>query len=748
MMLRPATPLTILLFAAFVLLLISVLSTPVIKQIPLATFDGVDFGVFGFCKTGSTCSSFGIGYNFGSVYNSNQESSFDLPTTTRNSLSSILIVHPIAAFFTLVMTILAASAHFHSPSHSPRYLLGIFILSILTLILALLSFLIDVLLFVPHMAWGSYLVLAATILIAASGIVSCAMRRTLVGRKARKRRIAENAEMNGENFYNRQGGDPLMPTTSNTFASGPEADKMPAFATFEVAKKGEERTSDERIPLTTRTPSERSPSNIPAVPGGSDRYGGPPPRMGGVPARDQYGNPIAPPPGAYTGSRSRDPSTDPSLNRQYSDNSVNPRGRGGTPPGGYRGRGYPMNGRGNYGPPPRGYFNGSRGGNGPRGGYGPQRGGYGGPPGPNGGPSGGMNDGVMAAGAIGAAGAGAMMRGGGGSRGRGAPPGYGPTRSYDRGESPAYDGSGRRPAPPGAYGRDMSPAPPSTNQYAAYRPDDTRSSLPRAESPPPLPGLGHEPIGQAIEMDATTGSPSTAPKGFGQFGQLRDSDADVAGMVGLQQQGLSRPNDTSQNNSYSSDEPYVPPRQVWGEAGRSSPLNPAAAQPAELHSSPGRARVTSGDNYFEDVDPRFAEPPSALVPGPIATGYPAQGPSNNNLRVGGLDGNNSYEDIQEGARSPAESDRSNFTSVSQRGVNPRWNGGPGGYGGPPMPMPNRRSVNAPQRNDVLLNSNPDFQLAGSRGGRGGSSGRGGRAQPPPMGASMVPGSSYPGAGAL
>jgi hypothetical protein len=63
-MLRPATPLTVLLFAAFVLLLISVLSTPIIKQIPLASFGGVDFGVFGFCQ-GSTCSSIEIGYNTG-----------------------------------------------------------------------------------------------------------------------------------------------------------------------------------------------------------------------------------------------------------------------------------------------------------------------------------------------------------------------------------------------------------------------------------------------------------------------------------------------------------------------------------------------------------------------------------------------------------------------------------------------------------------------------------------------------------
>ena len=484
-----------------------------------------------------------------SLFSDAQAASFDLPTSTRTTLSAILIIHPIAALFTLVMLILAASAHFHSPSHSPRYLLGIFILSILTLILALLSFLIDVLLFVPHMAWGSYIVLAATILIAASGIVSCAMRRTLVSRKARKRRIAENAEMNGENFYNRQATGPIPPTVaSNTLVNGaPGADKLPAFATFEETKKDGERTSDERIPLTTRTPSENSPNNVPGV-GMNDRYGGQP-RMGGSPPRDQYGNPMPMmPPGAY-GTRSRDPSAAPSINRQYSDNSMNSRGRG-MPPGGYRGRGgYPPNGRGGYGPPRGGYGP-------PRGGYGSSRGGYG-PPGPYRGPP---NDGMMgplAAGAVGGMAAGAMMRGGRG----GPPPGYAQGRSYERGLSPAgsYGPYGRRPSPPDAgpgYGRNISPVDPPAPGYAAYNPEEARDSLPRAESPPPLSGIGTEgPVGQAVEMDATTGSPSTAPKGFGQFG-VRDSDGDVAGMVGLQQQRNMQRHETvmSDTSRYSSDE--------------------------------------------------------------------------------------------------------------------------------------------------------------------------------------------------
>jgi hypothetical protein len=65
-MLRPATPLTILLFAAFVLLLISVISTPIIQAIPLASYSGVNFGVFGYCQDGK-CSKIEIGYNTGKL---------------------------------------------------------------------------------------------------------------------------------------------------------------------------------------------------------------------------------------------------------------------------------------------------------------------------------------------------------------------------------------------------------------------------------------------------------------------------------------------------------------------------------------------------------------------------------------------------------------------------------------------------------------------------------------------------------
>ncbi|KKY25239.1 putative ph signal transduction protein [Diplodia seriata] len=179
MLLRPATPLSILFFAAFALLLLSTISTPIIQAIPLAEFNGITYGVFGYCTT-KGCSDLGIGYTTAEddgLFDSSSD--FDLPSGARHTLSAILIVHPVAAFLALVCFALAFAAHFHAPSHSPRYLMILLVLIFPTLLVSLLAFLVDILLFVPHVAWGGWIVLAATVVIAVSGVVTCAMRRTL-----------------------------------------------------------------------------------------------------------------------------------------------------------------------------------------------------------------------------------------------------------------------------------------------------------------------------------------------------------------------------------------------------------------------------------------------------------------------------------------------------------------------------------------------------------------------------------------
>ena len=196
-----------------------------------------------------------------------------------------------------------------------------------------------------------------------------------------------------------------------------------------------------------------------------------------------------------------------------------------------------------------------------------------------------------------------------------------------------------------------------------------------------------------------------------------------------------------------------------------SPIGSALGGPAP---APHR-RQPSGDNYYEDVDPRFVQPGSEPTPAELSTsplpvpvalvpGYGRggggginalgeQGPGQGNQRMRerggmGMDGSTSYEDLRagSGARSPSESERSNFTSVSQRGINPRW---PGNAPQPQMPPLNQgamrgyaggyaggRRAPAVQRNEVLLEGNPDFQLPGVGGrnrrpvGGGGAGGMG------------------------
>lgn len=63
-MLRPATPLTVLFFVAFVLLLLSTISAPIVASVPLATYKSFNFGVFGWCEAGK-CSHVQVGYDTG-----------------------------------------------------------------------------------------------------------------------------------------------------------------------------------------------------------------------------------------------------------------------------------------------------------------------------------------------------------------------------------------------------------------------------------------------------------------------------------------------------------------------------------------------------------------------------------------------------------------------------------------------------------------------------------------------------------
>ncbi|OJD17577.1 hypothetical protein AJ78_02328 [Emergomyces pasteurianus Ep9510] len=657
MLLRPATPLSILLLTAFVLLLLSVLSTPVVKSIPLASVDNIKFGIFGYC-VGSDCTPIHVGYSSNGPFNdASRDGDFSLPSSVRHSLSSLLIVHPVAAFLTLTCFGLAAAAHFRSPSHSPRYLLGLLILLLPTLLISLLAFLVDILLFVPHLEWGGWVVLAATILITASGVLTCAMRRTLVSRKARKKRIAENAEMSGENFYNRQNVIKLDPppiiTAQNesTPDNIPSPDSLPAFARFEASSRSPD---DDRRPLNADTPTSVSPDGAHHTRHQDDRRS--PLAHEGMPYNppvDEYGNPLPQGQVGFGPPHARGPRSDPRLRNQYSNGSMGSQRSRGYAYGPHRGRGgHSLRGRGGPYGAPRGP---------PRHGYGIR--GRGGP----------MMPGMM-------------------GRGRGPPPGY-PPELLD-----AYGPHEASPPNADAYG--------NPGNRADYGYDGVRGVSPV--------GIGYNP-GRDIEMQPGLGAIPGVVHGKDHN---QTDDAVGQGFIGHQQQSIQY--DQSPTSLYNEQADYIPPRAEWEEHLREPTLPAIERQSPSPHdrvsdpiNSESRGiheaqqpifRSASRGDYYEDVEPRFAKPadmPAALTPG----------------STGELQTRSSFEDLPEGAHSPAASETSHFTSISQRGVNPKWR----------SPETERRREKQ-IRQDILLGSNPDFEIPAGRGGRRGG-GPGNRRKP-------------------
>lgn len=305
----------------------------------------------------------------------------------------------------------------------------------------------------PHLQWGGWIVLASTILITASGVVTCAMRRTLVSRKARKRRIAENAEMSGENFYNRQEQEarlaavPTMSTESKVplVNGAPNGDKMPAFATYEANRRNDERQQLSQ-PVQNGSTTPISPVDE------TNRYYASSSRSNSRPRPGETGIPLAPintqaSEGSYRPPQDgRGPVPYPPPNAYGQRGGYGPpRGRGGPSP---RGGFAPRGGYGPRGPPPQGY---GRGGFGPemRGNYGGRgRGGYAGGP---------MAGGAMMAGAI-------------GDRGP-PPPGYpsqhGEVSPQRYGPHPGFSPGAQGNSSP--YSRDNNPnqEPVSPSQYTA-----------------------------------------------------------------------------------------------------------------------------------------------------------------------------------------------------------------------------------------------------------------------------------------
>ena len=173
----------------------------------------------------------------------------------------------------------------------------------------------------------------------------------------------------------------------------------------------------------------------------------------------------------------------------------------------------------------------------------------------------------------------------------------------------------------------------------------------------------------------------------------------------------------------------------YGAARRSPDIGPALAP---LDRAPNLSRRTSETgtmiaSYYEDVDPRFDDTPPEEFDSPAVYQPPPTSHSNQTRHRQRSDddhspvspirrnySSNSLEDrpddYRSGPRSPAASTSSHFTSVSQRGINPRWQPAPPPqFVGETTVYPRRNRPRNDQMN--FLSGNPDFELPVSRSGK-------------------------------
>lgn len=150
---------------------------PLTRSPYLCEYQGIKFGVFGLCIE-DQCLTEPWGY-----WAIKQNAAFELPSNARVSISYLLIVHPIAAGFSFLQ--LATTLFLLTKSmFTASWMLTVAnIQAIPTFMLSLLTFLVDLILFSPHLSWFGWMQMVCTILIATTGSFMCILKRTVTSRE-------------------------------------------------------------------------------------------------------------------------------------------------------------------------------------------------------------------------------------------------------------------------------------------------------------------------------------------------------------------------------------------------------------------------------------------------------------------------------------------------------------------------------------------------------------------------------------
>ncbi|ODQ78757.1 hypothetical protein BABINDRAFT_162445 [Babjeviella inositovora NRRL Y-12698] len=195
--------LVVLLLVAFVCQFLSVLSAPVTTSIALSNYANKLFGVFGVCLNG-VCSKASIGYPTSLV----EEEGFSLPSNARHSVSKLLVVHPISAGFNFLL--LAGSVFLLSDrfAASPNFVLVLLVFSFPTFLLTLLSFLVDILVFIPHLDWPGWIIIVSIVFIAVYIALLCFVKRSATTRQYKRPQFTEYLNTSNGELETKSNPDP------------------------------------------------------------------------------------------------------------------------------------------------------------------------------------------------------------------------------------------------------------------------------------------------------------------------------------------------------------------------------------------------------------------------------------------------------------------------------------------------------------------------------------------------------------
>lgn len=146
---------------ALAFLILATITAPATPALKLGHEGEYSFGVLGFCKDGDGCTT-SLGYDLNSLLNGAKSV---LKGDSLNSLTKVLVVAPISAFFTLLSVILNIIAHISSSmSRSGAFWVVMMILGILAFAGSAITCIISFLLFYPRVDWPTWCLIPSAIL--------------------------------------------------------------------------------------------------------------------------------------------------------------------------------------------------------------------------------------------------------------------------------------------------------------------------------------------------------------------------------------------------------------------------------------------------------------------------------------------------------------------------------------------------------------------------------------------------------